>query len=305
MTGMVRNYNVPGGATSRHRGGGRFPFWHRRGTIGMIRIAATVLILGALPAAAGDGYVPPFPTALGTGLEINTSNKIKARVHKCEEEGVRDIQGLESPFEEFWAYSACWWIELGILEEIGGHIRRDRSGRCRPPSTISGIRKDDVKALIEDLDSLILYHPHPTNASIVEHAIGKSGKKDVPDSCISEARTETLESALPGIPDLMSMIGFSRTFHGRWPDGRFSEKIVSAYGVTEYRLSERGKGGPEDRGSSIHRQLAAYVRARSGLSERDYKALPTRNENARKINELLDFLNPKNGLFVITFQPFE
>ena len=164
-----------------------------------------------------------------------------------------------------------------------------------------------MKALIEDLDSLILYHPHPTNASIVEHAIGKSGKKDVPDSCISEARTETLESALPGIPDLMSMIGFSRTFHARWPDGRFSEKIVSAYGVTEYRLSERGKGGLEDRewASSIRRQAAAYVKARTGMRERDYKALPVRKENIRKINELLDLLNPKNGLFVITFQPFE
>ncbi len=275
----------------------------------MIRFAATVMIFAVVPAAAGDGSVPPFPTALRPGLEINTSNRIKARVHKCEDEGLRDLQGLNSPFEEFWAYipSACWWIELGILEEIRGHIRRDRYAKCRPPSTISGIRKDDVNALIEDQGALILYHPHPSNASIVDHAIAKSGKMGFPDSCVEEARTETLESALPGIPDLMSMIGFSRTFHGRWPDGRFSEKIVSAYGVTEYRLTERGKGGLDDQGwaSFIRRQVAKYVKARTGMAERDYKALPSRKENTRKINELLDLLNPENGFFAITFTPFE
>ena len=217
--------------------------------------------------------------------------------------------GLNSPFEEFWAYipGACWWIELGILEEIRGHIRRDRTGRCGPPITLSGIRKDDVKALIEEHGVLILYHPHPTNASIVDHAIAKSGKMGFPDSCIEEARTETLESALPGIPDLMSMIGFSRPFHRRWPDGRFSEKIVSAYGVTEYRLSERGNDGLEDQGwaSSIRRQVVAYVKARTGMAERDYRALSTRKENTRRINELLDLLNPENGYFAITFTPFE
>ena len=275
----------------------------------MIRFAATAMIFAVVPAAAGDGYVPPFPTALRTGLEINTQNRIKARVHKCEDEGLRDLEGLESAFEEFWAYipGACWWIELGILEEIRGHIRRNRYAKCRPPSTISGIRKEDVNALIKNQGALILYHPHPTNASIVDHAIAKSGKKGLSEACIEQARTETLESALPGIPDLMSMIGFSRTFHGRWPDGRFSEKIVSAYGVTEYRLTERGKGGLEDQGwaSSIRRQVAAYVKGRSGMGKRDYKALPGRKENARKINELLNLLNPKNGLFVMTFQPFE
>ncbi|MCH7487627.1 MAG: hypothetical protein IIC04_11645 [Proteobacteria bacterium] len=275
----------------------------------MIRFAATVMIFGVVPAAAGDGYVPPFPTVVRPGLEINTQNRAKARVHKCEDEGLRDLEGLESAFEEFWAYipGACWWIELGILEEIRGHIRRDRYGRCRPPITISGIRKEDVNALIEDHESLILYHPHPPNASIVEYAIAKSGKMGFPDTCIEQARTETLESALPGIPDLMSMIGFSRTFHGRWRQGRFSEKIVSAYGVTEYRLSGRGKDGLEDQGwaSTIRRQVAVYVKARTGLGERDYKALPSQKENARKINELIEFLNPKNGLFVITFAPFE
>ena len=275
----------------------------------MIRFAAIVMILGALPAAAGDGYVPPFPSALKPGLETNTANKIKARVHKCEQEGIRDLERLNSPFEEFWAFipGACWWIELGILEEIRGHIRLGRDAGCRAPITLSGIRKKDVNALIEDHAGLILYHPHPTNASIVDHAIAKSGKKGLSEACIEQARTETLESALPGIPDLMSMIGFSRTFHGRWPDGRFSEKIVSAYGVTEYRLTERGKGGLEDQGwaSSIRRQVAAYVKGRSGMGERDYKALPGRKENARKINELLNLLNPKNGLFVMTFQPFE
>ena len=270
----------------------------------MIRFAATIMILGILPASAGDGYVPPFPSALKPALEINTSNEIKARVHKCEEEGIGDIRGLESPFEEFWAYipGACWWIELGILEQIRGHIRRGRDGRCRPPNTLSGIRKKDVNALIEEHGALILYHPHPTNASIVDHAIAKSGTQGVSEACIGEARIETLESALPGIPDLMSMIGFSRTFFARWPAGRFSEKIVSAYGITEYRLTERGKAGPE---ASIRRQVAAYFTARIGMAERDYEAPQTRQEKVRKINELLVLLNPKDGIFVITFQPFE
>ena len=277
----------------------------------MIRfgLAATVMMMGALPAAAGDGYVPPFPTVLRPGLEINTANDIKARVHKCEDEGLGDIRGLDSPFEEFWAYipGACWWIELGILEEIRGHIRRDRYGRCGPPSTISGIRTEDVTALIEGLSDLILYHPHPGNASIVDHTIVTSGKKGVSEACIEEARIETLESALPGVPDLMSMIGFSHTFYARRPAGRFSEKIVSAYGVTEYRLSERGKAALEDMGwsSSIRRQVAAYVRARTGVPERDYEALPRKEENISKINKILEVLNPKDGLFVITFAAFD
>jgi hypothetical protein len=275
----------------------------------MIRFAAIVMILGALPAAAGDGYVPPFPSALKPGLETNTANKIKARVHKCEQEGIRDLERLNSPFEEFWAFTpgACWWIELGILEEIRGHIRPGRDAGCRAPITLSGIRKKDVNALIEDHAGLILYHPHPTNASIVDHAIAKSGTRGVSEACIDEARVETLESALPGIPDLMSMIGFSQTFYARRPGGRFSEKIVSAYGVTEYRLTDRGKMELAGQGweTSIRRQLAAYVMGRRSRGIRDYKALMKQQDNTRKINELLDFLNPKNGLFAITFKPFE
>ncbi len=186
-------------------------------------------------------------TALSTveafKLEINIENNVKKRIHKCEADGIHDIRNLTSPFEELWAFipSKCTWIELGILEEIRGGIGYDRYGNCRPPSTVSGIKKQDVIELFNEISELVFYHPHPTNLAITNHFISARGAGNLTQSCLDQAKSETLEAALPGIPDLASLFQFSRIFHGLHPHGRFAERIVSAYGITEYAVTERGK----------------------------------------------------------------
>ena len=84
--------------------------------------------------AGGAEFVPQSPaTVKAAKLQINTENKVKYRVHKCEAAGIEDIRKLASPLEEFWAFvpGKCTWIELGILEEIRGGIRQGRDGKCR------------------------------------------------------------------------------------------------------------------------------------------------------------------------------
>ncbi len=262
---------------------------------------------------AGNGFgaefIPKAPaTVKAASLRINTENKVKYQVHKCEAEGIEDIRKMTSPFEEFWAFvpDKCTWIELGILEEIRGGIRWGRDSKCRPPSTVSGVKKNDVTALIQEFSELILYHPHPTNASIVDHVVKSGGGGFLP-SCIREASTETLEAALPGIPDLSSLFQFAAIFYPRHPDGHFAERIVSAWGVTEYAMTKLGKDAMESGqfASLVRQDMRRYFQIRTRLGEADYKAGPTPAINAQRISAQLKRLNHADGLFRIAFIPFE
>ena len=259
--------------------------------------------------AGGAEFVPQSPaTVKAAKLQINTENKVKYRVHKCEVAGIEDIRKLASPLEEFWAFvpGKCTWIELGILEEIRGGIRQGRDGKCRAPSTVSGIKKNDVIALIAETSELVLYHPHPTNASIVNHVV-KAGGGGHSAACLKEASTETLEAALPGIPDLSSLFLFARFFYGRHPDGRFAERIVSAFGITEYAITKRGRNAMETGAfaSGVRQDMRRYFQIRTSLGEADYKAGPSPAINAQRIAAQLNKLNHAGGFFHITFMPFE
>jgi hypothetical protein len=271
---------------------------------------AMLPILVFTAAAGGAEFVPKSPPTVKTpGLEINTENTVKNRTHKCETEGIADIRQLTSPFEEFWAFVAgkCTWIELGILEEIRGGIRIGRNGKCRPPSTVPGIKKQDVIDLIEETSELVLYHPHPTNASIVDHYLGGGGAGGRSAACIAEARRETLEAALPGIPDLSSLFQFARIFHQRLPAGRFAERIVSVYGVTEYAITKLGIKAMASGGfvSAARRDMRRYFRIRTGLGESAYRDGASPEINAQNISALLEKLNHRDGYFQITFLPFD
>ena len=258
--------------------------------------------------ANAETFVPKnLTTMVRPALEINTGNRYKGRINKCEKEGIADIRRLNSPYEEFWAYipAECTWIELGILEQIRGTIRRDRYGNCRSPSTISGIKKADVISLIREVNTLILYHPHPTNDALVEHLAKNKKLGKFSSSCIIEARIETLEAALPGIPDLASMLEFSRIFYRQHHDGIFAEKIVSTYGVTEYRLTTAGlnelKTG--DFKTLKRREMRKYFQIRNRLKAIQYaeEALP--NRNREKLANLLKTINSEINSFVISFEP--
>ena len=86
-----------------------------------MRLLILIFLGGIITVAHGGPFVPVnLSTTIRPVLEINIDNAYKGRIHKCENEGITEIKGLNSPFEEFWAYlpDNCTWIELGILEEI-------------------------------------------------------------------------------------------------------------------------------------------------------------------------------------------
>lgn len=255
-----------------------------------------------------ETFVPKnLTTMVRPALEINTGNHYKGRINKCEKEGIADIRRLNSPYEEFWAYipTKCTWIELGILEQIRGTIRRDRYGNCRSPSTISGIKKADVIALIKEVNTLILYHPHPTNNTLVQHLATNKELSKFSSLCIKEARIETLEAALPGIPDLVSMLEFSRIFYRQHHDGIFAEKIVSTYGVTEYHLTTAGmnelKTGEFE--TLKRREMRKYFQVRNRLQAVDYAEEGAPKRNLEKLEILLKKINAEVASFVISFEP--
>lgn len=255
-----------------------------------------------------ESLIPSFWTTKSIStLEINTENTYKGRVNKCEKEGMLDLYRLKSPFEEFWAFipSACIWIELGILEKVGNSIRKDRSGHCHPPNTISGINKNEVIVLIKRVESLTLYHQHPTNHMLVEHIAKIKGLDNFSETCLKNARTETLASALPSLPDLSSMLEFSRIFFKYHPNGKFSEKFISAYGVTEYFLTSVGhsKLGHDRFKYFQHNAMKNYFHLRKQIPNHLYKAHNSRKRNIEKLKYLQELINAEIKLFNISFKP--
>ena len=266
-----------------------------------------ILFLFAAPAYC-ENLIPHFwPIKTISGLEINTQNTYKGRVNKCEKEGIGDIYALNSPFEEFWAFipSKCIWIELGILEKVGNSIRRDQFGHCHPPNTISGIKKIDVIALIKRFEYLTLYHPHPPNRLLVEHVAKYKGLGDYTETCIKEARTETLESALPSLPDLSSMLEFSRILFQYHPNGKFAEKIISSYGETEYYLTPIGYSELEHGRFEIIRRKAmrTYLRLRKRIQKIHYKEDKSPKRNVEKLEALQKMITSEIKIFSISFIP--
>lgn len=270
-----------------------------------MRLLILIFWGGIITVAHGEAFVPVnLPTTMRPALEINLDNRYKGRIHKCENEGISEIRGLNSPFEEFWAFlpDNCTWIELGILEEIRGTLRRDRIGKCKAPNTISGIKKADVIALMKEVKSLTLFHPHPTNKTLVEYIQDTTSLKEFSDTCISEARVETLEAALPSLSDLASMFTFSRLFYQNEAEGRFVEKLISAYGVTEYGLTHEGlKDLQTPNSENLRRQeMRKYFRIRNRLTFSDYADEGSAKLNQKKLASLLKKINEEVILFYLT-----
>ena len=272
-----------------------------------MRLLILIFWGGIITVAHGGAFVPVnLTTTIRPVLEINLDNRYKGRIHKCENEGISEIMGLDSPFEEFWAFlpDNCTWIELGILEQVRGTLRRDSRGRCKAPNTISGIKKADVIALMKEVKSLTLFHPHPTNKTLVEYIQDKTNTKEFSDTCISEARVETLEAALPSLSDLASMFTFSRLFYQNDPDGRFVEKLISAYGVTEYGLTHEGlKDLQTPNFEKLRRQeMRKYFGIRNRLTFTDYADEGSKNLNREQLASLIKRINEAVILFYLTVE---
>ncbi|MEE2745557.1 MAG: hypothetical protein VX617_01620 [Pseudomonadota bacterium] len=248
-----------------------------------------------------------FETIIRQKLEINVKNASRGRINKCEAEGVLDIRSLKLPFEEFWAYipGRCVWIELGVLEEIRGGIRLNKRGECLAPITISGIKKKDVFELINILDSITLYHPHPSNKALVGY-VQKTPSNSISQECFNQASAETLEAALPGLPDLNSMFLFSRQFYRQKPLGTFMEKIVSIYGVTEYGLLQNTKAilDAPDYFSLQRADMRHYYQLRRSFGKSEVADMGEKSQNNKKLYSIIQKLNSKLQLFYISFKPF-
>ena len=261
-----------------------------------------------ISSARGEVFIPKnwnikeIPT-----IETNIKNIYKGRVNKCEKEGVNDIYALNSPFEEFWAYipEKCVWLELGILEQVTKQIRRDSFNHCRPPNTISGIKKSELISLIKRVNSITLFHPHPANKILVAHLAGLDVLNNYSESCRREASIETLEAALPSLPDLASMFQFSRIFYHFHPNGKFSEKIVSTYGVTEYRLSPLGFRKLKTKDSIFfqRQEMQKYFHLRKQFPRVVYKDEKSLPQNTEKLQELITIINDEITSFRISFTP--
>ena len=272
-----------------------------------MRLLILIFWGGIITVAHGRAFVPVnLKTTLRPVLEINLDNRYKGRIHKCENEGISEIRGLNSPFEEFWAYlpDNCTWIELGILEEVRGTLRRDRFGKCKAPNTISGINKADVITLMKEVKSLTLFHPHPTNKTLVRYIKDTTSLKQFSDTCISEARVETLEAALPSLSDLASMFTFSRLFYQNDPGGRFAEKLISAYGVTEYGLTHEGLKDLQtpDFDKRRRQEMRKYFRIRNRLTFTDYADEGSKKLNQKKLVSLIKRINEAAILFYLNIE---
>ena len=272
-----------------------------------MRLLILIFWVGIITVAHSEAFVPNnLTTTMRPNLEINLDNHYKGRIHKCENEGISEIRSLNSPFEEFWAYfpDNCTWIELGILEEVRGTLRRDRRGKCKAPNTISGIKKADVIALMEEAKSLTLFHPHPTNKILVEYIKDTTSLKSFSDTCISEASLETLEAALPSLSDLASMFTFSRLFYQNEPVGRFVEKLISEYGVTEYGLTHEGLKDLQktDFDKRSRQEMRKYFRIRNQLTFTDYADEGSEKLNRKKLVSLIKRINEAVILFYLNIE---
>ena len=129
-------------------------------------------------------------------------------------------------------------------------------------------------------------------------------QKEFSNNCIREASIETLESALPSVPDLASMFTFSYLFYQIEADARFVEKIISAYGVTEYGLTNEGLKvlHSPDFDKLRRQELRKYFQIRNRLAFEDYADQGSNKLNQNKLALLFKKINEATGLFYLIIQ---
>jgi hypothetical protein len=100
------------------------------------------------------------------------------------------------------------------------------------------------------------------------------------------------------------MFTFSRLFYQSEPVGRFTEKIISVYGVTEYGLTHEGlKDLQTPNFDKRHRQeMRKYFRIRNQLTFADYADEGSANLNQKKLASLLKIINGEVNLFYLNVE---
>jgi len=143
-------------------------------------------------------------------LEVNTRNVLRDVVYKSEQAGQQDLRKIatQSIFEESFLFYPLEekWVEIGYQEELFEKGTRTK------------IDKDYLEEALRSCDELIRYHPHPS--------LTLFGK-----------RTSPIHEALPSSVDIKTMALINELFAEVNPDCKFSSKIVSQYGVTEFSFT--------------------------------------------------------------------
>ena len=98
-----------------------------------------------------------------------------------------------------------------------------------------------IEQLIKEKDNIIIYHFHP-GVIIIEDALKSEDYKGLKESTKTKLKSNMrVDDAMPSGTDLGNMIGYSAAFYKLHPDGKMSYKICSHHGVTEFKLTEKGK----------------------------------------------------------------
>lgn len=157
-------------------------------------------------------------------LVVNTQNKQRTIIIQNEKQGIKDIKDLvaSSDFEEAWAYlpDRKLWIELGINEY--NEVLNDKIYHSNV--TLDGKL---LSKLMKENNRIIIYHFNKVKT----------------DKVMEEKDWERvhIHEAVPNYKDLQNMIINSSIFYSQKPGGDIRYKIGSFYGVTETRLTKKGR----------------------------------------------------------------
>lgn len=175
------------------------------------------------------------------GLIANAENKYRSIVYKNEKRGVADMRKLlkSSRVEECWVYlpEEEKWVEIGRGETPEKKVDN------RYITKVS-LDVQFLEELMTENSSLVVYHIHPTYTLLLEENMNERRE----DGHAMNANEREKERALflmrrvfPSEQDLGNMIENTMEFYGKNPYGNVSFKISSHYGITEYRLTEKGR----------------------------------------------------------------
>jgi len=142
------------------------------------------------------------PVQYSNELVVNTSNKYQTITKKDEKQGILDLNNLvHDSHEEAWVYLP----KKQEWVEVG----------VSESNSKASISQRELDTLLQNNDEITPYHTHPFEWS--------------PSS-----------ESLPSPADIEVMINTSKDFYNNHPNGKYTEKIGSAYGITEYKLTKEG-----------------------------------------------------------------
>ena len=174
-------------------------------------------------------------------LVVNVDNRYRSIVYKNEKRGIADMRNLlhSSRMEECWLYlpREKKWIEIG---------RGEAPEKKLDNRYVTKVNLDVrfMEGLMAEYSLLVLYHIHPSYTLLLEDKM-KAGRENSHTMNANEREKERvlflMRRAFPSEQDLRNMIENTMVFYAANPQGNITFKICSYYGITEYKLTEKGR----------------------------------------------------------------